>query len=179
MGLLSDIKAMAKSQYAQGAPYRAAVGGLLSGDTAPMAGLLNQKTFVSPMTSKEGLELALDYAPMGLGMVKKIAPEFLYHGTTPEAAAAIEKSGFDLSKSADGTAWFTSNPNIGEVAATGKGGVIKRTYDPSSMKLGTWDDLDRYSVDELIRDGFDGVKLVDEGETTYQIFNPQKLKKVK
>ena len=68
----------------------------------------------------------LPFIPALGGTVAKQAPEFLYHGTTPEAAKAIEKSGFDLAKSADGTIWFTSNPKIGEVGATGQGGIVKR-----------------------------------------------------
>ena len=103
--------------------------------------------------------------------------EYIYHGTTPKAAKAIEKSGFDLTKSADGTIWFTSNPNIGEVAASGSGAVLKRGLD-KNMKLGGWDETDKYSTDELINMGYDGLKLIDNGETTYQIFNPEKLKKV-
>jgi hypothetical protein len=73
MGLLSDIKELAKKQYAQGAPYRAAVGGLLSGDVAPMAGLLNQKTFVNPMSTQEAMDMAMNYGPMALGTIGKVA----------------------------------------------------------------------------------------------------------
>jgi hypothetical protein len=71
MGLLDDILEAAKQQYAEGAPYRAAVGGLLSGDTAPMAGLLNQKSFVNPMTTQEGMDMAMNYGPMALGTIGK------------------------------------------------------------------------------------------------------------
>jgi len=100
----------------------------------------------------------------------------IYHGTSPESAKAINKSGFDVTKSADGTIWFTSNPNIGEVAATGKGAVIKKMLDEKSMKLGGWDEIDKYSVNELLQKGYDGVKLKDSEGITYQIFNPEKLK---
>jgi hypothetical protein len=80
MGLLSDIKAMAKSQYAQGAPYRAAVGGLLSGDAAPMAGLLNQKSFVNPMSTQEGMDMAMNYGPMALGTIGKVGKSVQEYG---------------------------------------------------------------------------------------------------
>ena len=119
----------------------------------------------------------------GRGPLASITPqpmravENIYHGTTSQAAKAIEKSGFDLTKSADGTAWFTSNPNIGEVAASGKGGIVQRSVDTSKMKLGGWDEADKYSTDELINMGFDGLKLTDNGESTYQIFNTDKLSK--
>jgi hypothetical protein len=101
----------------------------------------------------------------------------LYHGTSPAAAKAIEKSGFDINKAADGTVWFTSNPNIGEVAASNKGAVVKRLLDKNSMKLGGWKETDKYSTDELINMGYDGLMLKDGNQITYQIFNPQKLKK--
>ena len=100
----------------------------------------------------------------------------IYHGTTAGAARNIDANGFDLSKSADGSAWFTSNPNIGEVAASGKGGIIQRYIDENRLKLGGWDETDRFSSDQLVQQGYDGLKFVDEGEpTTYQIFNPEKL----
>jgi hypothetical protein len=114
--------------------------------------------------------------PVGAS-IKNVGEELIYHGTSPKAAKAIEKSGFDVTKSADGTIWFTNNPNIGEVAATGKGAVVKRFLDEKKMKLGGWDETDKYSTDELIQKGFDGLKLKDSetGEITYQIFNPEKL----
>ena len=128
---------------------------------APVAGLLGKAT--------KGL-------PVGAS-IKNVGEELIYHGTSPKAAKAIEKSGFDVTKSADGTIWFTNNPNIGEVAATGKGAVVKRFLDEKKMKLGGWDETDKYSTDELIQKGFDGLKLKDSetGEITYQIFNPEKL----
>jgi len=99
----------------------------------------------------------------------------LYHGTSPQAAKAIEKSGFDIKKSADGTVWFTSNPNIGEVAASNKGAVVKRLLDKNKMKLGGWAETDKYSTNELINMGYDGLMLKDGDTVTYQIFNPEKL----
>lgn len=99
----------------------------------------------------------------------------LYHGTSPAAAKAIEKSGFDINKAADGTVWFTSNPNIGEVTASSKGAVVKRLLDKNKMKLGGWAETDKYSTDELINMGYDGLMLKDKDTVTYQIFNPQKL----
>ena len=102
----------------------------------------------------------------------------IYHGTTPEAAEAIERAGFDLSRSADGSVWFTSNKDIGEVAATGKGAVVERILDERALKLGGWVEADKYSTDEMIRMGYDGLKLEDDGEITYQIFNPEKLGRI-
>jgi hypothetical protein len=146
----------------------------------------------SGMTTKpraEAVEAAMTLLPASVGLakatkglpvgesIKNVGEELIYHGTSPKAAKAIEKSGFDVTKSADGTIWFTNNPNIGEVAATGKGAVVKRFLDEKKMKLGGWDETDKYSTDELIQKGFDGLKLKDSetGEITYQIFNPEKL----
>lgn len=130
------------------------------------------------------------FAPMGMtaNVTKQAATslldqptaemtERLYHGTSPAAAKQIERSGFDINKSADGTVWFTSNPQIGEVAATNKGAVVERLADLNKLKLGGWKETDKYSVDELIQQGYDGLRLVDGNEITYQIFNPEKLRK--
>jgi hypothetical protein len=103
----------------------------------------------------------------------------VFHGTSPESAGSIERSGFDVNRSADGTIWFTSDPKIGEVAATGKGAVVERLIDEKKLKLGSWKETDKFSTDELIQQGYDGLKLVDGNETTYQIFDPSKLVKPK
>lgn len=96
----------------------------------------------------------------------------IYHGTDKIF------DDFDVTKSADGTIWFTDNKSKiekGEVSATGKGNIIERIIDENKLKLGGWEETDKYSTDELISQGYDGLKLVGEGETTYQIFNPEKL----
>ena len=101
--------------------------------------------------------------------------EKIYHGTSPQAAKQIEKAGFDITKSADGSVWFTNNPDIGEVSATGKGAVVERLADINKLKLGGWEETDKFSTNELIQKGFDGLRLVDGDTVTYQIFNPKKL----
>jgi hypothetical protein len=103
----------------------------------------------------------------------------IFHGTSPESAKSILDKGFDVSKSADGTIWLIDNPNIGEVAATGKGAIIPVDIDESMLKLGGWAETDKYSVNELLQMGYDGLKLKDVDGITYQIFNPEKLKIVK
>ena len=148
----------------------------------PLPETLGAAMAVAPFAGKairatEGLPVGASIKLIGEASAPRQTIENIYHGTTPQAAKAIEKSGFDLTKSADGTVWFTSNPNIGEVAASGKGGLVKRSIDTSKMKLGGWDETDKYSTDELINMGFDGLKLTDNGETTYQIFNVDKLSK--
>lgn len=52
----------AKKQYAKGQPYRAAVGGLLSGDTSA----LQELNRPSPVMPNEALDVAMTFAPMGI-----------------------------------------------------------------------------------------------------------------
>ena len=124
-----------------------------------------------------------DYMKQKLGIKdekKHIVP--VYHGTSSENAKKIEKKGFDVKHSADSSIWFTSHPEIGDVTASGKGEVIKRHLDKSKMKLGGWDEADKYGVDELINQGYHGLELPKanaEGHTFYQIFHPNMLHKVK
>lgn len=128
--------------------------------------------------AKQYVDKSLEDVAMGFAGTTSLKPSNileLYHGTSPVAAKAIEKSGFDINKAADGTVWFTSNPNIGEVAASNKGAIVKRLLDKNKMKLGGWAETDKYSTDELINMGYDGLMLKDGNQITYQIFNPQKL----
>ena len=103
----------------------------------------------------------------------------IYHWTSPEAAKAIDELGFDLDMTADGSAWFTTNPDIGEVAAAGKGGVIQRQLDESNLKLASYDETDKYLKDQLIDMGYDGAYYPDgEGGAHYEIWNQDKLNKL-
>ncbi|MFH1635534.1 MAG: hypothetical protein ABIG63_16205, partial [Chloroflexota bacterium] len=52
---------------------------------------------------------------------------------------------------------------------------MERIINEENLKLGGWEESDKYSTQELIEQGYDGLKLEDEGETTYQIFYPEKL----
>lgn len=100
----------------------------------------------------------------------------IFHGTSPESARAIDKLGFDLDMTADGSAWFTTNPDIGEVAAAGKGGIVKRQIDESNLKLASFDETDKYSNGQLIDMGYDGAYYPDgEGGAHYEIWNQDKL----
>lgn len=135
---------------------------------------LGTNALLKGMVAAKSIPIAL--AGMTKGTSKNALTIPIYHGTTPEAAKIIDKAGFDVKKSADGTVWFTVDPNIGEVAASGKGGIVKRQIDPNKLKLATWDDVDKYGIDELISKGFHGVKYEDEGQpTNYQIFFPEML----
>lgn len=104
----------------------------------------------------------------------------VFHGTTPAAAKEIQRNGFDVTQSADGSIWFTDNKKQiegGEVAASGQGAIIKRFLDEDKLKLGGWEESDKYSTDQLIQMGYDGLRLPGDGEVTYQVFNPEKLTK--
>jgi hypothetical protein len=105
----------------------------------------------------------------------------IYHSTTREAAENIGKRGFDQKKSYDTTAWFTTSPNPMETGASGQGAVIKRFIDEDKLKLATMEDVDKYFIDQLISQGYQGVKYPQRGqkgdETYYQMFYPNKLKK--
>jgi hypothetical protein len=105
---------------------------------------------------------------------KDIDSKTIYHGTDKIF------DDFDVKKSADGTIWFTDSKaaiNKGQVAASGKGVIVERLIKEKELKLGGWEESDKYSTDELISMGYDGLKLKDGGETTYQIFHPEKLVK--
>jgi len=88
---------------------------------------------------------------------------------------------FDVKMSADGSIWFTDNKSKiekGEVAASGKGRIIERVINEKDLKLGGWEEADKFGTEELIQQGYDGLRLVEDDETTYQIFFPEKLAKV-
>jgi hypothetical protein len=69
-GLLDYITEAAKAQYAKGAPYRNALGGLLSGDMTA----LQELNKPSPVMPNEALDVAMTFAPMGIvgGDITKI-----------------------------------------------------------------------------------------------------------
>jgi hypothetical protein len=57
MGLLDVLE----EQWSQGEPYRASLGGLLYGDTAPLKELLNKK---SPITASDPINMGLMFMPI-------------------------------------------------------------------------------------------------------------------
>jgi len=83
---------------------------------------------------------------------------------------------FDFDKTSDGTVWFTDNPSnfsdpsSSSSAAAGKGRIIER--DVELNKVAGYDELDKYSVGELIDQGYDGAVL--DGDI--QVFNPSAIK---
>ena len=150
----------------------------------------NQQAMDNTMASMYKTDMATgqpnpNYRPEAMQEFTQLMPNMvgstaIFHGTSPESAANIAKRGFNVKKSADGSIWFTTNPDIGEVAATGKGAVVKRLIDENKMKLATSEQADKYFTDQLIAEGYQGVKYPDmTSGTHYQIFNPEKLGKEK
>jgi hypothetical protein len=83
---LNLVMDSAKKQYAKGQPYRAAVSGLLSGDTSA----LQELNRPSPVMPNEALDIAMTFAPMGtlIGNSSK-----LWNAQAARTAAKLEKQG--------------------------------------------------------------------------------------
>lgn len=90
-GLLDWITGAVKQQYAQGAPYREAIGGLLQGDPTKF-GLLAQEFNRKVQTPEGALDVALNFAPMGIistDVAKRIAMPVTLP-KSPEFASAVQ-----------------------------------------------------------------------------------------
>jgi hypothetical protein len=85
-GLLDYITEAAKAQYAKGAPYRNALGGLLSGDMSA----LQELNKPSPVMPNEALDVAMTFAPMGTLIGNSSS---LWNSQAARAAAKLEKQG--------------------------------------------------------------------------------------
>lgn len=177
-------KLLANDKPELGTPLAKAVGQypFQQGEAPLEAPMLSPDDLIGTGIGKAAIVGGAKLAPLLMGMTKSPTLEktIIYHGTSPEAANLIKKHGFDINKSADNSIWFTTDPNIGEVAATGKGGIVKALLDENKVKLGGWDEADKYFTDELISQGYKGVKFPGSaGEHThYRIFDPQVLKEL-
>ena len=89
MGLLDWITESAKSQYAKGAPYREAIGGLLQGDPTKF-GLLAQEFNRKAQTPEGALDVALNVNPM-LTFIGKGSK--LWNSDLAKKAVELEKKG--------------------------------------------------------------------------------------
>jgi hypothetical protein len=84
---------------------------------------------------------------------------------------------FDLNKSSDGTVWFTDNvknfssKSSSSSAASGTGKIMERKVD--LKKVAGFEELDKFSVQELIEQGYDGAVL--DGDI--QVFSKGAIKK--
>lgn len=96
-------------------------------------------------------------------------PLVVYHGTSHSFNV------FDSDKTMDSAFWFTTNKKAiesGEVGASGHGKIMPVYL--SVKKLAGWDEYDKYTFDQLIQMGFDGIKLDDN----YVVFSPSQIKSV-
>ena len=86
----------------------------------------------------------------------------------------------DLSKSADGTFWLNNinNTDWDSTVTTGKGTDMAFEILPQA-NLATYDQIDNHSVGELENMGYDGVRMVDGDNITYQIWNTDILRRIK
>ena len=101
-------------------------------------------------------------------------PLTVYHVTTED----FEE--FDPKMGAQGVGWFTSNKekiNSSETGASLRPGKTPRVIEAhlSIQKMAGWDEYEKYSLDELESQGYDGVKLDDD----YIIFEANQVRQVK
>ena len=80
---------------------------------------------------------------------------------------------FDQNKTQDSLFWFTSNRGkieAGETGAAGRSKIVPVYL--SAKKLAGWEEYDKYTIDELIQQGYDGIKLDDD----YVVFSSNQIK---
>jgi hypothetical protein len=97
------------------------------------------------------------------------SPKEFYHGT------ATKFSEFNSDKTMDGVFWFTEDKSKLEKGGAGASskGIIMPVY-IKAKKVAGWDEYDKYSIDELIKDGYDAVKLDDD----MIVFHPNQIKSI-
>jgi len=108
-----------------------------------------------------------------LGVNYHLSEDIGIHRTSKDFAV------IDLSKSADGTFWLNdiNNTDWDSTVTTGKGVDMAFEISPQA-KLASYDDIDKHSTDELEAMDYDGVRMVDGPNTTYQIWNTDILKRI-
>jgi len=98
----------------------------------------------------------------------------VYHGTASDFDA------FDPDRAIGSQFWSTTDKaaiESGDVGAQGKG-VIKEMYHRINNPAG-WDEYDKFGIDELIGQGYDGLKLPDaDGQSTMVAFDPTQYRSV-
>ena len=108
-------------------------------------------------------------------------PIVVYHQTSKESAVKIKKFGFDPKKSAmGGIFWVTSDKSAIDKNETGAGssGAVIELYASIKNPAG-WEEYDKKGLDELIRDGYDGVILREkDGTFNAIVFDPKQLKEI-
>ncbi|MBX3504398.1 MAG: hypothetical protein KF895_02890 [Parvibaculum sp.] len=101
-------------------------------------------------------------------------PLVVYHSTDKR----FQK--FDPKKAIGGQHWFTNDREAierGEVGAAGRGVVVEAYL--SLKNPAGWSEYDKFTLDELISRGYDGLLLPEkDGTATYVAFEPTQIKSV-
>ena len=171
--LVDDIEFKYKSDIAPlQAEYRAGA------SAERKAEILKQsKELRQPLDAAKSDLLRLDMAakPKAKPVEVKAEPDKTFKGKVFHQTSE-QFDEFDLSKGADGTAWFTgdkknfADPASSASAASGKGRVLEREVE--LKKVAGFDELDKYSIDELRQQGYDGAIL--DGDI--QVFDQKAIK---
>ena len=97
----------------------------------------------------------------------------VFHGS------ATDFDAFDPDRALGTQFWSTTDRKAieaGEVGAQGAG-VIKELYVNIQNPAG-WNEYDQFGISELIDQGFDGIALEEDGETTFVAFSPDQYRSV-
>ena len=84
---------------------------------------------------------------------------------------------FDPEKGIGGQMWFTSRKDLvesGYEGAASKGRMAVADIDIRNPA--GWEEYDKFSLDELMAQGYDGLKLVDDDQVTWAAFFPEQVK---
>lgn len=98
----------------------------------------------------------------------------VYHSTAEDFDA------FDPDRAIGTQYWSTTDRQAveaGDVGAEGSG-VIKEMRHRIKNPAG-WDEYDKYGIDELKAQGYDGVALPEDGNTTYIAFEPDQYRDIR
>lgn len=96
----------------------------------------------------------------------------VFHGTNNRF------QNFDLNKTAEGVIWFTDSKESilnGSHGGDGSKYIMKRTITLNNPA--GWEEYEKYSLDELINLGYDGVILPEEDKTDFIVFNLSSIQK--
>jgi hypothetical protein len=95
----------------------------------------------------------------------------VYHGSNHKFTK------FDLSKTAENVAWFSDS--IEDIKSGSAGADSSKYIMEFEITLNNpagWDEYDKYSLDELMNEGFDGVILKDGDTTNFIVFDVKNIK---
>jgi len=150
-GLLDYITEAAKAHYAKGAPYRNALGGLLSGDMSA----LQELNKPSPVMPNEALDVAMTFAPMGITKAvggKFPLTEFEVKHLTAQKNAALPVSEGGLGLPATNTAMDRAkalgfnNNKWHETDVNGFNGITLEGFNPNRAVSAASDEQTPYAV---------------------------------